>query len=204
MRSVIVVRQGALYGPEHVSALERQVYSNSRTPPRFVCLSDGENEAETRPLRQGWKGWWSKLEVVAPWNEDLRPALFLDLDTYVLGSIDDLLLEGSRFMMLRDFNMPEQGQSSVMLVPRETNHIWAVFNEKPEMWMQKYRAPGDQAYFNQFKEGFIQDSFAGIYSYKKHCRLEPRGRIVCFHGKPKPPHVEGWAKDFWDSYAASS
>lgn len=203
MRSLIVVRQGKAYGPEFVTALERQVYENSRVPPRFVCLSDGQNEAETRQLQQGWPGWWSKLEVFAPWNEDLRPCLFLDLDTYVMGDINDLLLESGRFMMLRDFNMPERGQSSVMLIPKDTNHIWAVFNEKPQMWMEKYRAGGDQAYLDGFKEGFIQDSFGGIYSYKKHCRMGPQGRIVCFHGKPKPPHVEGWAKDFWDRYAAS-
>ena len=202
MRSVVCVRQGDRYGPEFVTALERQVYQNSRPPLRFVCLSDGENEAETRSLRQGWPGWWSKLEVFAPWNEDLRPCLFLDLDTYVLGPINDLLLESPRFMMLRDFNLPERGQSSVMLVPKETNHIWTIFNDRADMWMARYRAGGDQAYLDQFKEGFIQDSFGGIYSYKKHCLTSPRGRIVCFHGLPKPPAVEGWAKDFWDQYTS--
>lgn len=168
---------------------------------QVYCLSDQPGPTNIRiPLRCNLPGWWSKMEIFAPWNRLVRPCLYFDLDTFILDDFDDMMRESARFMMLRDFNHPDDGQSSIMMIPEETHRIWEEFSASPDRWMRIYSGGGDQAFLNKFKQGFIQDHFKGIKSYKKHCRVAPVGRIVCFHGPPKPPNIDGWAKDVWDYY----
>ena len=83
---------------------------------RVVCLTDIVDKEQVRkdglvlrPLCQPDRpGRWTKMEMFAPWNEDLRPALFLDLDTFLLGNIDEFLMlpNSSGFVMLRDLWHP--------------------------------------------------------------------------------------------------
>lgn len=204
MRRVVIVRQGTKYGPEWETLIGRMVSEHAEGARSLICISDQPGPCNVRiPIRRNWPGWWSKLEVFAPWNRFFRPCLFLDLDTYLFDDIQDLLAESDKFMMLRDFNQPDCGQSSVMLVPKDTDHIWEEFERDPEGHISTFRVTGDQGFLNQFNEGFLQDHFDGIKSYKKHCRVAPLGRIVCFHGKPKPPEIEGWALDVWNEYTES-
>lgn len=198
MHSVVVVRNGDKYGPRYPKIVREQVIGNTTLPVAFSILGDG-NDA-TRKLRGNWPGWWAKLELFAPWNADLRPCLFLDLDTYVLGNIDDLVsYVPDRLTMLRDFNHPSRGQSAIMSIPKETPDWWKRWESNAGKEMKDHPG-GDQAFLNQFPMDFLQDRFEGIYSYKvDHLKDSPRGRIVCFHGKPKPHETEGWAREVWDA-----
>lgn len=198
MHNVVVVRQGDKYGPEYPELLRKQVAENADVPVRFKVLGNGTDADKL--LVNSWPGWWSKLELFAPWNVDLRPCLFLDLDTYILGNIDDLVcFRPDRLTMLRDFNRPERGQSAIMAIPEDVGHIWSAFNQDPSGAMRRYPG-GDQAFLGQFPMGFLQDRFEGIYSYKvDRMQDAPRGRICCFHGKPKPHETEGWAREVWDA-----
>lgn len=195
MHSVVVVRRGEKYGPEYPGLLRRQVDANTKEPVAFTVLGDGADADKL--LVRSWPGWWSKLELFAPWNADLRPCLFLDLDTYILGNIDDLVrFRPGRLTMLRDFNKPERGQSAIMSIPQDTDHIWRAITDRT---MSEYPG-GDQAFLGQFPMGFLQDAFEGIYSYKvDRMQDAPKGRICCFHGKPKPHETEGWAREVWDA-----
>ena len=38
-----------------------------------------------------WKGWWAKMNLFSPELKDLRPFLYIDLDTVVLKSIKSLI-----------------------------------------------------------------------------------------------------------------
>lgn len=199
MANVVVVRQGDKYSQRYPQVLKRQVENNTRWPVAFHILGDG-NDATT-PLVKKWPGWFSKLELFAPWNDHLRPCLFLDLDTFVLGNIDDLVsLVPSKLTMLRDFNRPETGQSAIMSIPQDVGMIWRRWSMDPETWMQKYRGGGDQAFLNRFDLDFLQDSFDGIKSYKVDKLQDSPGdaRICCFHGKPKPHECGGWVREVWN------
>lgn len=195
MHSVVVVRQGEKYGPDYPEMIKRQVHANTKESVAFTVLGDGTDADKL--LVRSWPGWWSKLELFAPWNADLRPCLFLDLDTYILGNIDDLVcFRPERLTMLRDFNKPERGQSAIMSIPQDVGHIWRAITDRT---MSEYPG-GDQAFLGQFPMDFFQDSFEGIYSYKvDKLQDAPRGRICCFHGIPKPHQTEGWAKEVWDA-----
>jgi len=199
MANVVVVRQGDKYSDKYPKVIKEQVKKNTSWPVAFHILGDGDDA--TIPLVKDWPGWWSKLELFAPWNADIRPCLFLDLDTFVLGNIDDLVsLVPAKLTMLRDFNRPETGQSAIMSIPVDVGVIWRRFMVDPDIWMQKYRGGGDQAFLNRFELDFLQDRFDGIASYKidKLQKSPGNNRIVCFHGKPKPHQCSGWVGDMWN------
>lgn len=194
MRSVAVVRQGTKFTPQYIDLLREMC-------PGCVVLTDQDYPEEQIKLEDGWPGWWSKIELFGPRFEKYRPCLYLDLDTYIMGNIEDLLaFESDEFWMLRDFNVPAQGQSAVMLLPKDTSQIYERFKAHAEAYMKMYRAGGDQIFLGTFPFRFLQDRFDGIKSYKRHgLKEKPEGRIICFHGYPKPHETEGWARDVWNS-----
>ena len=172
------VREGTKYGPEYTFALKQQV--------PVICLGDD------RPLRSGLKGWFAKIELFAPWNADLRPALFFDLDTYVVGDLSPFEdLDHSKLWMINDFNIPERGESGLLLVPDSpiTDTIW---QNRQQMWNT------DGEYLRQFEHQRL-NVVDGIYSYKLHCKegIPEGARIICFHGRPRPHETQGWAQDYW-------
>lgn len=197
MASVVVVRQGDKYSEKYPKLLKKQVEQNTTWGVNFHILGDGKDATDV--LVKNWPGWWSKMELLAPWNADLRPCLFLDLDTFVLGNIDDLVsVVPVRLQMLRDFNNPETGQSAIMSIPKDTGLIWQRFVSDPDGWMKRYRAGGDQAFLNRFEFDFLR--FAGIGSYKVNALQDSPGRyrVVCWHGKPKPHECDGWVREVWN------
>jgi len=176
------VRQGTKYGPEYTTALKNQVKG-------LVCLGDD------RPLRTRLSGWYSKFELCAPWNADLRPALFFDLDTYVVGSLDVFDdLDHSQFWMINDFGKKSRAESGILLIPDApvSDSIWTCHETHDNR-------VGDAAYFGQFPHQRLNDEISGIYSYKHHCREKKPddARIICFHGRPNPPDTDGWALQHW-------
>lgn len=202
MKTVVCVRQGNKYGPEWVSMLWRMVHQNVTEPIRFVCLSDGQNPCETRRLSWPWTGWWSKLELFSPWNADLRPCLYIDLDSFVLGDITSAL-DTDEFKMAENYGTRGTPQSCVMMIPAYTGHIWQHWVESPDTHMNNNKRHGDQGYLAQFNEGFVNDHIE-VLSYKKHKILDaPSTQIVQFHGKPKPnaENVADWVKEVWNEYA---
>ena len=197
MANVVVVRQGDKYSDKYPILLRKQVEQNTTWSVNFHVLGDGEDATDV--LVKNWPGWWSKMELFAPWNVDFRPCLFLDLDTFVLGNIDDLVsLVPPRLQMLRDFNNPETGQSAIMSIPQDTGLIWRRFIADPDGWMRRYRGGGDQSFLNRFEFDFLR--FHGIGSYKVDNLQESPGhhRIVCWHGKPKPHECDGWVSEVWN------
>lgn len=153
-----------------------------------------------------YRGWWAKLEVFRPENRDLRPCLCIDLDTFVLGDINPILdLDPERLWMLRNFFRPDLDRladSGLFIAPKYgvSDDIW----RRAEGLCSFQRGDGD--FLRQFRHSFIQDFVDGILSYKAdHLQESPKkARIVCFHGRPRPEHTEGWAKEFWESHVRSN
>lgn len=107
----VTARRGDKYGPEYTRALKKQV-------PGLIALGDD------RPFMTNLENWWCKLEWFAPWNQEFRPCVWIDLDTYVFDvSVFDQL-DATKFWMIDDFNTPERGESGLMLLPKDTSAIW--------------------------------------------------------------------------------
>lgn len=99
---VLCMKWGTLYGPRHVDRLARGVARHLSRPHRFLCLTDDPAgiEAECLPLPDlgGALGADTRWRKLALFRRDLPellgaegPALFLDLDLVVVGSLDAFL-----------------------------------------------------------------------------------------------------------------
>jgi hypothetical protein len=194
---VCLVRQGDKYSLDYVRLLQQQIGNQAE----LICLTDRDciPGVKAVPLVGNAPGWWAKMELFAPWNAKLRPFLFLDLDTYVLGAIAPVLADpGDKLKMLRDFYNPPDAASGVMIVPKDCSEIYGVWHGDPDGIMSRCKAGGDQQFTGHFCRSFLQDEYPGmISSYKVHSREEPTSPIVCFHGIPKPHEADGWAGDIW-------
>lgn len=165
------------------------------------CLTDQDDGVPvyTRKMRSGLTGWWSKLELFAPHMRSLRPFLYLDLDTYVLGDLTDILSwKPDRLAMLADFNDPKRLASGMMVVPDYDDGIWFAFDRDKHTGM----AGGDQEFIASVVPDALklQGHFDGIKSYKVDGPNS--GRVVCFHGEPKPhtaSEEHHWVRDVWRS-----
>ena len=177
------------YGQHHVENLRNQ------------CADFG-HELHTTVLRHPdlYRGWFAKLELYAPWNEHLRPCISLDLDTYVMGSLQPVMDLPDEIHVLKGHVPAHRGNSSVVRVPTDTSEMWAY-------WVEHSKEFDSESYFHwQFPRKYIQDYVDGIYSYKDH-NLRTQGvpedaRLICFHHNPKPPHFVGgtWMKEHWDAH----
>lgn len=152
--------------------------------------------------RHGFAGWWSKMLIFAPEYKDLRPMLALDLDNFIFKTLDPILsLDPTKLWLIRQFlartDLAEMGLCVVPNAPL-SDVIWERAERDPQE-----RQPGQM--LREFPHEFMVDVVDGIYSYKRDCKdgKPDDARAVLFHGNPKPPLIEGWAKDWWDQSLAS-
>lgn len=205
MRVVTVLTKRTLhggvqeYGPKHVVALQEQL---AKWAPlaTLECLTDYPRipGVVTHPLRHGWPGWWSKLELFDP--ELPGDFLFMDLDTVIVGPIDDILAV-EKLTMLRDFyrdgkKLKEGLGSGLMYIPGDARRgIWGMWRQQPQLNMRVYPA-GDQRLLEKFWlntadrwQDVVPDQ---VVSWKVHCKADvvpSEARVICFHGKPRPWEV---------------
>ncbi len=143
-------------------------------------------------------GWWSKMLVYAPEYAHLRPALALDLDNFIIKTLEPILaLDPKKLWLIRKFlSRTHEGEMGLCTVPDSplSDAIWAA-----ALTSDKVKPPGDLII--KFPHEFMVDVVDGIYSYKVSCRRDcpSDARAVLFHGDPKPPDVEGWAREWWQT-----
>ena len=209
MLHIVCVNKGNYLGRgvEYVNILYDQVRRNleAGTKGEFVVFTDREEKGYhpdivQRLLPDTVSGWWAKIflfkDGLFPYGDRI---LFFDLDTLVVGTLDDVVQYQGDFAMLRDFYRPQHMQSSVMAWRSGFGtHIW---DEYLNAGMPTHDPLGDQNWIEGLTEpDVLQDLFPGAFvSYKVHCKpYPPRGaRIIVFHGKPRPHEVEGWVADTW-------
>jgi hypothetical protein len=218
MQTVACVwKAGPEYRLEHVLALAAGVQRNLAIPHRFVCLTDcGAIAAqimiragiEPIPLKHGWLGWWSKIELFRPGLFD-GPVFYADLDTIVIAPIADLV-EGHRFTVLRNFWV-KPGHlrigSGLMAWDCDLSHLYHRFAVRPATIMDVHKTTeswGDQGFIqahSPVRPERWQDKFPGrVCSYKKHVLTgdgkPPEGAsIICYHGQPRP-----WQTPLWECF----
>lgn len=216
IKVVCVLRSGGPYDLDYVLRLRSAIRSHLSVPHAFYCLSDlnggGPNQVPVQMLTEGvraipllsdWPTWWAKLEAFRVKG----PALYFDLDTVIVDSIDPLAeavtrLAADEFLMLRAFR-DGNWASGIMGWAGDYSQLTQLFSGSlPQFsWSRPGRVTigpqtydGDQEWIREqlAQRGTsviaAQNVCPGIYSYKHHCRevLPPDARVVCFHGRPRP------------------
>lgn len=203
-----MLKSGGIYKPMHVEALVEQLLSHfpKGETLSILCLTDFPVTQFSKgiygvvrfvPLRRGWPGWWSKMELFDPYiKNDL---LFFDLDTIINGPLDNIV-DVSVLTIVRDFyrngicgGRAEGLQSCMMFLPEaDRAEVWDAFARNPAQAMADCGHKGDQAFLERFylqRAQRWQDVVPGqVVSYKVHCKngVPPDARVICAHGKPKP------------------
>jgi glycosyltransferase involved in cell wall biosynthesis len=191
-------------GVEYVNVLHDMIERNMvpGVPWRFVCFTDdpaGVN-AECRPLPD-LDGWHNKIYLFKPGLfEPGERIAFFDLDTLIMGSLDEVVGYRGKFATLRDFWRPD-GLGPAVILWESGAH--------PEIWTEYEKAGypklerGDQEWLESLnlQSDILQDIFPGKFlSYKTHCNPYPAqdAAVVCFHGYPRPHEcTQKWVQDTW-------
>lgn len=219
--NIVCVKWGTLYSAEYVNKLYRGVERNTTIPFKFICFTEDTTGIDTKniecrqlPNVPGVEGWWLKMSL---FGRDARlkgRVFFLDLDTVIVGNLDEMLRYEGNFIVIQDFysvrnnrNLTNYG-SGLMAWEDNWNgmDMWNLYlKESPER-IKRENPKGDQQYLQKIAPGadFWQERYPNqVVSYKVHIRgqevIPENARIVCFHGKPRPIELNGidWMEKNW-------
>lgn len=217
---VLVLKSGGDFKMSDVYLLAAHInryWANKNNKPNIYCFTDLVSSERNvvgltiLPLpHPTWNGWWSKLNLFSPDLQPLRPFLYMDLDTAIVGNIDSIVPPNdkkSAFITLRDFYQPAHLASGVMWIPdtQKMNKVYYEWIANQDLVLKRFR--GDQNYIETITSAdfYWQDVFGPdfIVSFKpnKQWRTEliPQNSIVCFHGEPRIPKAAlsvEWVKDY--------
>ncbi|KAG1690443.1 hypothetical protein DVH05_028118 [Phytophthora capsici] len=226
--TVVCVKWGVKYGPEYVNKLYNSVMRNSTgLQVTFACLTDNTEGIDLHEnlsileLDDGWKGWWNKCQLFSSAMTTKLRALghgkcfYLDLDTVVVGSINNLLTwsppVGVLALLKTDQMANEQrggGFNSSILVWRvdeESVSLQFIYNflRTHFVAVSKYIYKFDHWLEMAHQEAcFLEDVFADqIVEYRSLGRAvasPSNAAIVCFPLLPKPHQAfEPWIIQHW-------
>lgn len=227
--NVLCIKWGEKYGGHYANRLYNQVRKNLTLPFRFICLTDNKEglHPEIIPLPipdlkiEGPRGktTWQKLGVFSPSiGEFTGPALFLDLDLIISGSLDPFFTyKPDKICIIHNWispwktlfrERPEIGNSSVFRFPlNECGYIVDYFQGEKTDAIEKWWPP--QAYLTErIRDRMEYWPSDWVKSFKFHARPpfplnfiktakspEELGNpsIVAFHGRPNPDQaLEGY------------
>jgi len=210
---VCVYKTDGDYDPEYVRNLQAGVGKHLTLPHRFVCLTDdlGVDFCECIPLKHGWPGWWSKIELFRP-DLSLVNALYFDLDTVILGNIDQLawLAFEFEFAALRGFNQryspggkKELNLASGVMVGDFSGQsgIYEVFAADPRKYMTRSEAGwrhGDQGFIASVigldvprLQDYLPENYIVGKKITRKGRLIPsEARVLAWSGKPRLHEIQ--------------
>src|SRR5690606_28062214 len=115
-RVCAVLRTGGEYRTEHAQRLAAQVARFAPGAEFFVLSNVEVPGVQTLLCEHHYKGWWQKIEMMKP---SIRGNLLMfDLDTTIVGSLDDMLAR-TALTMTADFYSLRKLQSPVMFLTEE-------------------------------------------------------------------------------------
>lgn len=192
---------GSVYTAEYVRRLADGVWQHLPGAYRMVCLTDDPDAmpegVEALGLHHDWPGWWAKIELFRPGIFD-GPVLYMDLDTVIRGSLEELAHYPHRFTMLSDFYAPQYPASGLMAWEGDYRRLYERFAADPARHIAGHCVTGDfgdGGYIAQelgFAPDRFQDLLPGQVASYKATPDRSAARVVCYHGKPRP-HETGWA-----------
>jgi len=208
---VLVLRSGGDFKFRDVELIARHINGKwqSRPYPRIICLWDKASTTynlgniEVVPLPDNLPGTWSRMHLYSPQMEMYRPFLYIDLDTAVIQSLENifaLVKDESKFIALEDFWQRGQLATPLVWFPRSSNKItkvWMLFKEARGNRMDNFLRQHIKAdlYWQQLTNTIVDFK----PKTKKLAGVIPIGtNLVCFHGKPRifdAQHIQ-WVKDY--------
>lgn len=212
MLRICFVKHGSAYGADYVRILADMISRNlpEGYPGTFNCFTDDPSELGinivAHPIPDGFTGWWAKLWLFKNGHfADGDRILYIDLDTLILGKMDEIVAYNGDFAILRDFFRPDGLQSAVMAWEANTKG-WIL--DKWEAMGRPDLPGGDQELVEiALKDaGVTPDLWQDLYpklfvSYKNgsYQHIPPRGAsVICFHGEPKPHNCNSkWVNGVW-------
>jgi hypothetical protein len=218
-RTILCMKWGTKYGAEYVNRLYAMVRRHLSGEFRFVCLTDNTQGIRSEvicrsipslalPAGIPERG-WTKLTTFAP---DLAehigaaqgsPALFLDIDVVIVGSLDDFFSTAGDFLIIHDYKRPWRitGNSSVYRFSLGAHpDVLEYFRRHFDTVREKFR--NEQAYLSDFihakgklkywqKDWCPSFKYHSIPSWPMNYLKEPfvpeGARIIIFHGECNPP-----------------
>lgn len=209
---ITVLRKGGSFRPIHVVELREMLLPYWPDLSFFVCMTDmdfKDSAVITLPLRRGWPGYWSKMELFDP-DVFSGTIFYLDLDVMPVGDMADFAATESLTVLAV---MRKRGatvmNSSVMMLPEDVRKpVWDAWIKKPGEFRRRFGwrsgnpyGWGDQGFIQKAWDDagisyqFWQDILPGqVESYKghvlKHGHVGAQTRLVYFHGKPRPWDID--------------
>lgn len=171
---------GGIYNTGHVDRLFAQVRKHLSIPFKEHVVLESDKP-----------GWFSKLDLFKPGQFSGR-VLYLDLDSTVIGSLDDLATIPAPFAIIKnfkEFKEPNKAlfNSSVMRWDAgAADHLFTNFTSDV-----MDRMNGDQDFISEQMPDAATFPGDWCVSYKvsRYAKLNtmPKdSRVVCYHGQPKP------------------
>lgn len=221
-RAFLAIKWGPEFDPDDLNTLKRAALAQTSFPVRFICLTDDatglDEDIETHPipvfdLYDGLPraAIWPKISLFHPdiaGYADL--VVFLDIDTVVCGSLDDLFDDpngalrvlgcGDRWRKLDDSIAAETATGVMTYRPSLQTHIFDAFVADKNGAANTY--PLEQEFVGAVARQIEFYPVRWVQSFKYHLRRppvidlflaskdpHPDSRLVAFHGFPRPRNV---------------
>jgi hypothetical protein len=185
-------------------------------PPRIICLWD-RAPAEIQmsgitilPLQNNLPGTWARMQLYAPEMEKYRPFLYIDLDTAVVDTIENifsLVYDDSHFITLEDFWQRGQLATGLVWFPANSKKIESVWKG----YLKEKNVSGFRMdpFIRRYTEADVywQQLTNTVIDFKPKTRellatLPEHANLVCFHGKPRIPQATNikWVYNYVHKY----
>jgi len=223
------MKWGSLYSAEYVNVLYSACRKYITGDFQFVCLtneSEGiRSEVQIHPVPEigldewhYYNGAWPKIAVFLPNLYDLEGrALFIDLDTVLLGNIDALFeVPGPLVAIDNDPWKEKTGQPQTMssIFAFDLGSLGHLVDQiKADRDVLVKRHTIEQAFLHAAVQDISYWPQEWLVSFKYHLRrpllvdriLPPKipskqARLLIFHGKPRPVDLARPPKGNWDVF----
>lgn len=212
---VLVLKEGKDFAFRDVELIARHIKGkwNSSVKPRIICLWSKASQyydlggIELIPLGNDYPGTWSRIQLYSPEMEQYKPFLYIDLDTVVVQSIEnifDLVKDESKFITLEDFWQRGQLATGLVWFPKNCEKTQKVWNSwkgpvgnRMDYFLRKVVTP--DTYWQRLTTTIVDFKEKGG---KLLSEISPKIDLVCFHGKPRIFDVANasislqWVKDY--------
>jgi hypothetical protein len=222
---ILCMKWGSKYGADYVNRLQRMLARHLAPPFQLVCLTDAAGGLDPAirvlPLPElgcaeptNTRGKWRKVALWGAQLDGLRgPALFVDLDSVIVGDLDPYFSHGdpSAVILERNWARPLSGlgQTSVFRFPIGSHpEILERFRRDPQAIADRFgyeqhfisHCLGDRLQF--WPRGWTRHFRLHCLGpmplrYLRPAQLPASSRIITFPGGPNPSDVkEGrWKPD---------
>jgi hypothetical protein len=207
---VLVLRSGGDFSFRDVDLIARHINGKwvSNPRPRILCLWDKVSSEHNLghitllPLPKDQIGTWSRIHLYNPAMEKYRPYLYIDLDTAVISSLENifaLIQDETKFIALEDFWQKGKLATGLVWFPKNSdkvNNVWKSFKQSSGRRMDAFLRTCIVA------DQYWQQLTNTIHDFKPSRRnllteLPKGANLVCFHGKPRIFDANiGWVKEY--------